>query len=471
MDPIERRTMDEDQRARWERLCAHRFEAPEQGLDFTRRLAREQGWTLPQARAAVDEYRKFCFLACCGNGEMTPSREVDEVWHLHLIHTRDYWREFGPKVLGMELHHGPTRGGADEARRHREQYAHTLAIYEQWFGPPPQAWWPGTAARFASPARPSRARRGGPRGWLALASLGLASLCLARLAQAQSINPLDWTGGEFLKFYLVAMLCTLVASVLIRRAARDTGAARGARPEALELAYLAGGATRCADAGIAQMLAEGQVEWDTAASKLRSTGGARRLGEPYEQIAQCIAADGAPDRAVSRAALRLDSVRKALIAKGLWLDEAGAWRARWWSALPWLLLGGFGAAKIGVGISRGKPVAFLVILSIITVVVGLILLLKRPGRTRAGDRALAEARVQHARAIRAPRAQETGLAVALLGTAALSGTAWASYHQSRVPPSSSSSDSGSSGSDSGSSDSGGDSGGGGCGGCGGGGGD
>lgn len=471
MDLIECRSMDGDQRARWQRLGAHSFEAPDQGLDFTRRLAREQGWTLAQARQAVDEYRKFCFLACSGAGEMTPSREVDEVWHLHLIHTRDYWHEFCPKVLGMDLHHGPTRGGHSEARRHGEQYAHTLACYEQWFGPPPETWWPGTAARFAPQLLPRQTGPGKPRRWLALASLGAGGLCLARLAQAQSANPLDWTGGEFLKLYLVATLCVLVASVLIRRAARDTGAARGARPEALELAYLAGGATRCADAGIAQMLAEGQVEWDAAATKLRSTGGARRLGEPFEQIAQCIAADGEPDRAVSRAALRLDNVRKALVAKGLWLDDAGAWRARWWSALPWLLLAGFGAAKILVGISRGKPVAFLVILSIITTVVGLILLLKRPGRTRAGDRAIAEARVQHARAIRAPRAQEAGLAVALLGTAALSGTAWASYHQSRMPPSSSSSDSGSSGSDSGSSDSGGDSGGGGCGGCGGGGGD
>lgn len=469
MDPIDCRSMDEEQRARWQRLCAHPFEAPDQGLDFTRRLAREQDWTLAQARQAVDEYRKFCFLACCGAGEMTPSREVDEVWHLHLIHTHDYWREFCPKVLGMELHHGPTRGGASDARRHREQYAHTLACYEQWFGPPPEAWWPGTAARFAPQVSSRLAGNRKSRGWLALASIGVGGLCLARLAQAQSANPLDWTGREFLVLYLVAMLSVLIASVLIRRAARDTGAARGARPEALELAYLAGGATRSADAGIAQMLAEGQVEWDAAAAKLRSTGGARRLGEPFDQIAQCIATDGEPDRAVSRAALRLDSVRKALVAKGLWLDDAGAWRARWWSALPWLLLAGFGAAKIVIGISRGKPVAILVILSIITTVVGLILLLKRPGRTRAGDRALAEARVQHARALRAPRPQETGLAVALLGTAALSGTAWASYHQSRTPPSSS--DGGSSGSDSGSSDSGGDSGGGGCGGCGGGGGD
>jgi hypothetical protein len=129
-----------------------------------------------------------------------------------------------------------------------------------------------------------------------------------------------------------------------------------------------------------------------------------------------------------------------------------------------LLVSVLGIAKMVVGASRGKPIGFLVVLTIILGLVALGFLLIRPGRTRAGDQAIADARQRNARAMRAPRNGELGLAVALLGTAALSGTAWAGYHQVRAPPSSSS-DGG--GSDS-SSDGGG---GGGCGGCGGGGGD
>jgi hypothetical protein len=84
---------------------------------------------------------------------LTPSQEVDEVWHQHLIHTRDYWQQFCPQVLGIALHHGPTRGGQAEKRRYREQYARTLAAYERWFGPPPLVFWPASRERFANPGR------------------------------------------------------------------------------------------------------------------------------------------------------------------------------------------------------------------------------------------------------------------------------------------------------------------------------
>ena len=135
-----------------QRIWAHPFEWPEHSQDLTRRLALEQGWSLPQARAAVEEYRRFCFLACACIHPVTPSVEVDAVWHLHLLHTRDYWEEFCPRVLERSLHHGPTRGGQSEEMRFYDQYAQTLASYQLHFGPPPLAWWPPARQRFL-PAR------------------------------------------------------------------------------------------------------------------------------------------------------------------------------------------------------------------------------------------------------------------------------------------------------------------------------
>jgi hypothetical protein len=32
---------------------------------------------------------------------VTPSEQVDQVWHLHLTYTRSYWDEFCPNVLGQ----------------------------------------------------------------------------------------------------------------------------------------------------------------------------------------------------------------------------------------------------------------------------------------------------------------------------------------------------------------------------------
>ena len=138
--------------ALYDRIWAHPFEHKDQARDIVRRLAMEQGWSMAQSRQAVEEYRRFCFLAVAARHPVTPSVEVDAVWHLHLLHTRDYWEVFCPKVLGRPFHHGPTLGGAKEESRFYDQYAQTIESYQHFFGPPPEAWWPHPSKRFL-PAR------------------------------------------------------------------------------------------------------------------------------------------------------------------------------------------------------------------------------------------------------------------------------------------------------------------------------
>jgi len=95
------------------------------------------------------EYKRFCYLAITAEHEVTPSDAVDQVWHLHLTYSRDYWQEFCPQVLGEDLHHGPTAGGEAERERYYDQYAATLASYEAAFdaAPPPDIW-PHAQRRF-----------------------------------------------------------------------------------------------------------------------------------------------------------------------------------------------------------------------------------------------------------------------------------------------------------------------------------
>lgn len=143
---------DVGQRELWQRIAAHDFE-PDTPLNFTRRLARDKGWTLDGTRRAIDAYRRFCFLAVVTSSEVTPSEIVDEVWHQHLIYTRDYWDVWCAKVLRARLHHNPTPGGPDAQQRYRAQYAETLALHETYFGPPDPSLWPGTAERFAAGSR------------------------------------------------------------------------------------------------------------------------------------------------------------------------------------------------------------------------------------------------------------------------------------------------------------------------------
>ena len=133
----------------WDRIAAHPIGGPASAQNFTRRLARENLWSIAHAEAVVQEYRRFCYLACTGGGEITPSDAVDQAWHLHLTHSRDYWLHFCPDVLRRPLHHGPGDGSAADAARFRRQYADTLALYAATFGhAAPASIWPLPDQRF-----------------------------------------------------------------------------------------------------------------------------------------------------------------------------------------------------------------------------------------------------------------------------------------------------------------------------------
>ena len=62
----------------------------------------------------ISEYRRFVFLALAAGHPVTPSDQVDQAWHLHLLYTNSYWNRFCGETLGRRLHHGPTQGGASE---------------------------------------------------------------------------------------------------------------------------------------------------------------------------------------------------------------------------------------------------------------------------------------------------------------------------------------------------------------------
>ncbi|MEM1379453.1 MAG: hypothetical protein AAGH41_02390 [Pseudomonadota bacterium] len=132
----------------WRRVRDTPIDDAEASFSLTMRLCRENNWSAAFAIRVVAEYRKFCFLAVTQGREVTPSDEVDQAWHLHLLYTRHYW---GPwtEALGTKLHHGPTKGGPAEGSRYRNNYAETLALYEDVFGyAPPSDLWPPSEERF-----------------------------------------------------------------------------------------------------------------------------------------------------------------------------------------------------------------------------------------------------------------------------------------------------------------------------------
>ncbi|MBS1713685.1 MAG: hypothetical protein JST30_05045 [Armatimonadetes bacterium] len=116
-------------------------------VTFAQKLARQQGWTEAFALRAIEEYRRFVYLAMTGEREATPSEDVDQVWHLHLQYTVSYWERMHA-FLPRKLHHHPSRGGSAEDGRIDRQYRQTLALYEEAFGEPaPDDLWPRATDR------------------------------------------------------------------------------------------------------------------------------------------------------------------------------------------------------------------------------------------------------------------------------------------------------------------------------------
>lgn len=142
--------MNKEESFLWEKIKKFELDDPKDSLTFSKRLARENRWTLDYTLKAIEEYKKFIFLICVSNQSLTPSDQVDQVWHLHLIYTYSYWVEFCGETLGRQIHHGPTKGGNLEREKYSKLYRNTLELYELNFKmKPPSEFWPDPTVRFA----------------------------------------------------------------------------------------------------------------------------------------------------------------------------------------------------------------------------------------------------------------------------------------------------------------------------------
>jgi uncharacterized protein (TIGR04222 family) len=378
---------------------------------FLRRLARENRWTENYARRVVDEYKRFMFLAVAAGHPVTPSEDVDEAWHLHLIYTRSYWDEFCGQVLTKAIHHDPTKGGPSELRKHREQYERTLASYREWFGMlPPVDIWPTGGERFsaASPVRVNRerawivpkpwtwTRRFKPSSQVAVAAA--APLVLGVL------NPLELKGPEFLAFYFVVALVAVVLAAVARAMLRSDEQVADEPLTADEVACLSRGPAGAIRAALVTLVADDRLRVEQEPPKswfgrtnYRLVGAAdsKAEGPVQEVLVDAAGVEGNEPRAVLVAARpAAEAIERDLAGRGLLETNESFYAARWaplaMLATVWLL----GAAKLMIGLSRGRPVGILVVALIVLFVVMMLFYIK-PRRTRAGNALLRRLEVEN----------------------------------------------------------------------------
>ncbi len=227
----------------WQTLNAYDLDTADAAFPFSRRLARDNGWSHAYAQRTIAEYKRFIYLACVSGHTCTPSEDVDAVWHLHLIYTRDYWDRLCTETLRRRIDHGPTKGGQSEANKYLDCYRRTLDAYATEFGtPPPSDIWPDETVRFGRPDRYQRIDTNRviilPKRQVFLclglaAASGLAA-CTAQdaiavastaLTVARRMSPQDWLFAAFL--VTIIWICLASATSKTKRKGKGDGSGCG----------------------------------------------------------------------------------------------------------------------------------------------------------------------------------------------------------------------------------------------------
>lgn len=101
------------------------------------RLMKIEHWSERSAAKILQQYKNFLYLQkkYSDQQHITPSLEIDEVWHAHILYTKDY-AEFCQHFFGRFLHHVPQKPGvaSDSETKVEQDFSATQELYKQEFG-------------------------------------------------------------------------------------------------------------------------------------------------------------------------------------------------------------------------------------------------------------------------------------------------------------------------------------------------
>lgn len=225
------------------------------------------------------------------------------------------------------------------------------------------------------------------------------------IAILSSIFDLD--GPSFLAVYTVGFAIAFMWSLARRSRANARFALPGAEETKLtdpyEIAWLAGGVPRCAQVAVVKLITCGAVQWRRTRILRESrlvAGGSAEAGFNEMERALFSAIRGHGDKGMrlteipALVAARISGLEARVAKRGLRPTQSEANRGGCLIILPMLFLVVFGAAKVWVGITRDKPVLFLIALIVVTVVVAAVVASRKKRLTPAGEKLLLRMRAE-----------------------------------------------------------------------------
>jgi hypothetical protein len=99
-----------------------------------KRLRHKFKWSSEEAAHAVRRYKNFLILILKYPKELlAPAPDIDEVWHNHILFTREYFRDT-QEIFGGYLHHSPA--DPDDQSIMEEAQWRTADLYHKEFNEP-----------------------------------------------------------------------------------------------------------------------------------------------------------------------------------------------------------------------------------------------------------------------------------------------------------------------------------------------
>ena len=188
------------------------------------------------------------------------------------------------------------------------------------------------------------------------------------------MNPFDWEGPAFLALYLVVLPTAIVVAIALRwmlRLPADEPPAEANDLSPYEIAYLAGRERLAVDNAIVRLMRRGALAVDAATGKLSQRGELPAEALELEKVV-FFAAGREPGKHINEVHTAAASVagkpREQLEGFGLLVNDNDATVIRLAAAGVVFLAFLFGLVKVFVGVSRERPVGFLIALLVVTAI-------------------------------------------------------------------------------------------------------
>lgn len=97
------------------------------------RLVHKENWKMQEAEEAVRKYKNFLKLKVIHKQLAgVPTYEIDEVWHAHILHTKQYIEDCS-QIFGHYMHHAPASPTGEDSEEMEQLYQNMARLYEETF--------------------------------------------------------------------------------------------------------------------------------------------------------------------------------------------------------------------------------------------------------------------------------------------------------------------------------------------------